>query len=104
MSLVGVRLLSRCLDSLSSAPPGHYNSGLSSMHFHLITIFPEFFASPLMVSLIKKAQEKGIVSCTVHNLRDYAAGAHRSTDDSPYGGSHANAIEPHPSMNAPEQS
>jgi tRNA (guanine37-N1)-methyltransferase len=73
------------------------------MHFHLLTIFPEFFASPLMVSLIKKAQEKGIVSCTVHNLRDYATGAHRSTDDSPYGGSQGMVMKPEPIVNALEQ-
>src|SRR5215471_4434051 len=72
------------------------------MNFHLLTIFPEFFASPLTVSLIKKAQDKGIVSCTVHNLRDYAPGVHKSTDDSPYGGGQGMVMKPEPIVNALE--
>jgi tRNA (guanine37-N1)-methyltransferase len=73
------------------------------MHFHLLTIFPDFFVSPLTVSLVKKAQEKGIVSFTVHNLRDYATGAHKATDDSPYGGGQGMVMKPEPIINALEQ-
>jgi len=72
------------------------------MHFHVITIFPEFFASPLSVSLLNKAQEKGVVSCAVHNLRDYAAGKHRSTDDAPYGGGLGMVMKPEPLVKALE--
>ena len=70
------------------------------MHFHLLTIFPDFFVSPLTVSLIKKAQDKGIISCTVHNLRDYATGVHKSTDDAPYGGGQGMVMKPEPIVNA----
>lgn len=66
------------------------------MQFHVISIFPELFVSPLSVSLFKKAQDKGIVSCTVHNLRDYALGKHRSTDDTPYGGGLGMVMKPEP--------
>ncbi len=72
------------------------------MHFHVMTIFPEFFASPLSVSLLNKAQEKGVVSCAVHNLRDYAAGKHRSTDDTPYGGGLGMVMKPEPVVKALE--
>jgi tRNA (guanine37-N1)-methyltransferase len=72
------------------------------MHFHILTIFPEFFSSPLSVSLVKKAQEKGVLSCTVHNLRDYATGAHRSTDDTPYGGGRGMVMKPEPIVRALE--
>src|SRR5262245_26865423 len=72
------------------------------MHFHIITIFPEFFTSPLSVSLLKKAQDKGVVSCTVHNLRDYATGLHRSTDDTPYGGGQGMVMKPEPLVAALE--
>lgn len=72
------------------------------MHFHVLTIFPEFFTSPFSVSLLKKAQEKRLVSCTAHNLRDYAAGPHRSTDDTPYGGGQGMVMTPGPLVNALE--
>lgn len=56
------------------------------MHFHLVSLFPEFFDSPLRAGLLAKAQETGVVSFTLHNPRDYAADKHRSVDDRPYGG------------------
>jgi tRNA (guanine37-N1)-methyltransferase len=72
------------------------------MRFDVITIFPEMFVSPLSVSLLKKAQEKGIISCHVHNLRDYATGKHRSTDDTPYGGGLGMVMKPEPVVTALE--
>ncbi len=72
------------------------------MHFHVLTIFPEFFTSPLSMSLLKKAQEKGAISCMIHNLRDYAAGKHRSTDDTPYGGGWGMVMKPEPVVQALE--
>ena len=66
------------------------------MQFHIISIFPELFTSPLSVSLLKKAQDKGIVSCTVHDLRDYTVGKHRSTDAAPYGGGYGMVMKPEP--------
>ena len=73
------------------------------MHFHIITIFPEFFISPLSISLLKKAQEKGVITWLVHNLRDYAAGKHRSTDDTPYGGGWGMVMKPEPVAKAVEE-
>jgi tRNA (guanine37-N1)-methyltransferase len=72
------------------------------MHFHVITIFPEIFTSPLSASLLKKAQEKGIVTCTVHNLRDFAPGKHRTVDDAPYGGGQGMVMKPEPVVAAIE--
>lgn len=56
------------------------------IRFDILSIFPEMFASPLDASLLKKAQEKGIVKISLHNIRDWAYGKHRMTDDAPYGG------------------
>ncbi len=56
------------------------------MKYSLVTIFPEFFTSPLSSSLIHKAQEKGLISFSFHNPRDYAKDKHKSVDDTPYGG------------------
>ena len=56
------------------------------IRFDILTIFPEMFVSPFQVSLLKMAQEKGILDIQVHNIRDYALDKHRMTDDAPYGG------------------
>ncbi len=56
------------------------------MHFHIVSLFPEFFTSPLHTALMQKAQERGIVRVSVHNPRDHGHGVHRAVDDRPYGG------------------
>ena len=55
------------------------------MRFDLISIFPDYFA-PLRLSLMGKAEDVGLVHLQAHDLRDWAAGKHRSVDDTPYGG------------------
>jgi len=54
--------------------------------FDILSVFPEMFHSPLDSSLLKKAIDRGIVEVNLHNIRDYAADKHRTTDDTPYGG------------------
>jgi tRNA (guanine37-N1)-methyltransferase len=56
------------------------------MRFDVLTLFPDFFRSPLDSSLIGKAVKRGVVEVSVTNVRDFAPGAHRMTDDAPYGG------------------
>src|SRR3954470_12700037 len=56
------------------------------MHVHLLTIFPEFFATPLAVGVAKRARDAGALQVSLVDLREYTADRHRSTDDSPYGG------------------
>ena len=56
------------------------------MQINVVTIFPEFFASPLEVSLVGKALEDGTVQIVLHDLRDHGKGAHRQVDDTPFGG------------------
>ena len=55
------------------------------MQIDIITIFPEYFG-PLSVSLIGKAAERGDISFTVHDLRDWTYDVHHTVDDSPFGG------------------
>ena len=66
------------------------------MHFQVITIFPEFFESPLSVGLLDKAASRETVRIDVINLRDFAAGRHRQTDDVPYGGGPGMVLMPGP--------
>ncbi len=56
------------------------------MHIELLTLFPEFFTTALQAGLMGKAQEKGILSFTFHNPRDFSLDRHGKVDDRPYGG------------------
>ena len=56
------------------------------MRIDLLTLFPEFFASPLSQSMLHRAQVQGAVTYTVINLRDFAPDRHQVTDDRPFGG------------------
>ena len=56
------------------------------MRIDLLTLFPEFFASPLSQSMLHRAQVQGAVTYGVINLRDFARDRHQVTDDRPFGG------------------
>jgi tRNA (guanine37-N1)-methyltransferase len=56
------------------------------MQIDLLTLFPEFFASPLSQSMLHRAQVQGAVTYGVINLRDFAPDRHQVTDDRPFGG------------------
>jgi len=64
--------------------------------FTVITLFPTMFESPLGQSIVKKAKEKGLISVSFVDPRDYALGRHRVTDDYPYGGGHGMIMKPEP--------
>ena len=72
------------------------------LNFTVITLFPAMFASPLSHSILKKAQEKGMISVRVVDLRDYTTDRHRTTDDSPYGGGQGMVMKPEPLIAAIE--
>jgi len=59
---------------------------IDSMRINIITIFPEFFASPLATSLVGKAREDGTLEVVLHDLREHGKGVHRQIDDAPFGG------------------
>jgi len=56
------------------------------IRFDILSVFPEMFSSPLQTSLLKKAQEKGLIDVRLWDIRHYAEDKHRMTDDAPYGG------------------
>ena len=56
------------------------------MRIDIITVLPEMLESPLNCSILKRAQDKGLVEINVHNLRDYTTNRHRKVDDYPFGG------------------
>jgi tRNA (guanine37-N1)-methyltransferase len=60
----------------------------------IVTIFPEYFDSPLGVSLIGKAAARGDITFGVHDLRRWATDVHRSVDDVPFGGGPGMVMKP----------
>ena len=56
------------------------------MRIDIITVMPEMLESPLGCSILKRAQDTGLVDIVVHNLRDYSLNKHRKVDDYPFGG------------------
>lgn len=56
------------------------------MRIDIITCLPRLLDSPFSDSILKRAQQKGIVAVQVHDLREYGTGKHRLTDDYPFGG------------------
>ncbi len=66
------------------------------MRINIVTIFPEFFATPLALSIPSKAREAGSVEYHVADLRDYTHDRHRTVDDYPYGGGAGMVMKPGP--------
>jgi len=56
------------------------------MRIDIITVLPEMLESPLNCSILKRAQDKGLVEIHIHNLRDYTTSRYRKVDDYPFGG------------------
>ena len=56
------------------------------MKIDILTLFPKMFSGPFDESIVKRAQDKGLLDIQIHDLRDYGEGERRSVDDRPYGG------------------
>jgi tRNA (guanine37-N1)-methyltransferase len=66
------------------------------MRFDVLTLFPEIFQGYLTQSILKLALDKGLVEINLWNIRDWAAGKHRSVDDRPFGGGPGMVLMPGP--------
>jgi tRNA (guanine37-N1)-methyltransferase len=66
------------------------------MRIDIISVMPEFFASPLEKGLLGIAARKGLAEIFVHNLHDYGLGKYRQVDDTPFGGGAGMVIRPEP--------
>jgi tRNA (guanine37-N1)-methyltransferase len=64
--------------------------------FHVLTIFPEFFAGPFAHGVVKRALDAGILDIRIHNLRDWTFDRHRTVDDRPFGGGEGMVLKPEP--------
>ncbi len=66
------------------------------MHFHIVSLFPELFASVLDTTMLKKGRERGALEFSFYDVRRYATDRHRVTDDTPYGGGQGMVMKPEP--------
>lgn len=66
------------------------------MIFDILTIFPDFFESPLEEGIIRRALSAGKIDVNVHNIREYAVDRHQMTDDRPFGGGEGMVMKPEP--------
>ena len=69
---------------------------MARLEVEILTLFPRACAGYLGESILGKAQESGLVSITVTDIREYAAGKHRVADDAPYGGGAGMVMKPEP--------
>lgn len=72
------------------------------LRINVVTIFPDFFAGPLGLSILSRAREAGIVEYRVIDLRDFTHDRHRTVDDAPYGGGAGMVMKPEPFFEAVE--
>ncbi len=72
------------------------------MHFDIFTLFPGMFEGPFSESILKRAQEKGLLSIDLHNIRDVTTDRHHIVDDYPYGGGAGMVMKPEPIFTAVE--
>jgi tRNA (guanine37-N1)-methyltransferase len=68
----------------------------------ILTLFPRMCTAYLAESILGKAQEAGLLEVRVTDIREYAAGRHRPTDDAPYGGGAGMVMKPEPLLDAIE--
>lgn len=66
------------------------------MKIDIVTLFPDFFASPLATSMMARAIARGLLTIETHDPRDCATDNHRTVDDAPYGGGGGMVLKPEP--------
>lgn len=72
------------------------------MRIDVLTLFPEMFDGVFGSSILGKARERGIVSLTTVNFRDFSTNKHHTVDDMPYGGGGGMVLKPEPIFGAVE--
>ena len=66
------------------------------MKFDVLTLFPEMLTAYLQQGVLGRAIKRGLVDVNLINIRDFAKGTHKTTDDRPYGGGEGMVMKPGP--------
>jgi tRNA (guanine37-N1)-methyltransferase len=72
------------------------------MRFHILTIFPDFFAGPFDHGVVARAKSSGLLDILVHDLRNWTYDRHKTVDDRPFGGGEGMLLKPQPLFEAVE--
>ena len=72
------------------------------MRFDVLTLFPAMFEGPLDESILKRAQDAGLIEVAIHQLRDWATDRHHTVDDTAFGGGPGMVMKPEPLFAAVE--
>ncbi len=80
-----------------------FESDFPNMHIDIISVLPELLSGPFDHSILKRAQQKGLLEVQIHNLRDFGHGKHRQIDDYQYGGGAGMVMMPEPLANCIEK-
>lgn len=72
------------------------------LEIYILTIFPNMFIGPFSESILKRAQEKGLIKINLIDLRDFAIDKHKTVDDYSYGGGPGMVLKPQPICDAVE--
>ncbi|MEZ5398312.1 MAG: tRNA (guanosine(37)-N1)-methyltransferase TrmD [Bryobacteraceae bacterium] len=73
------------------------------MTFHILTIFPDYFAGIFEHGVVARAIRAGAVTVRIHNLRDWTSDRHKTVDDRPFGGGEGMLLKPEPLFTAVEE-
>jgi tRNA (guanine37-N1)-methyltransferase len=72
------------------------------MRIDILTLFPQVFQSPLSCSILKRAQDEGLIEIILTDIRDFATDNYRKVDDKPYGGGPGMVMMPGPVFDCAE--
>src|SRR5690349_22050868 len=87
---------------MTEASAGDENRRATPLRINVVTIFPEFFAGPLSLSIPARAHDAAGVEYRIIDLRDFTHDRHRTVDDYPYGGGAGMVMKPGPFFEAVE--
>src|SRR5437764_15254807 len=73
------------------------------MHFDIFTLFPDMFQGPFSESILKRAQERRLLSIALHNIRESTSDKHHVVDEYPYVGGAGMFMKPEPIFTAVEK-
>jgi tRNA (guanine37-N1)-methyltransferase len=74
-----------------------------ALRFDVFTLFPGIFAGPLDESILRRAQDRGLISVALHDIRNWSPDKHRTADDTPYGGGAGMVMSAPPIVSAVEE-
>ena len=81
----------------------HSTLNTQEMRIDIITVLPELIKSPFEASILKRAQQKGLVEVVIHDLRKFGFGKHKQVDDMQFGGGAGMVLMIEPILNCIEQ-